>query len=175
MKKVVLNYGLISGAIIAVFLFISCPLRDADVLDMDNGMWYGYGTMVIALSFIFLGIKNFRDKHAGGVITFGKAFAIGILIATIASLMYAIAWEICLKTVARDFLDTWTQEYLASLKSRVPEAEYLEKQQEMAGLSELYKNPFARFGMTILEIFPVGLLITLFSAAVLRKKNTNAA
>jgi hypothetical protein len=171
MKKVIITYGLISGVIVSAMLVITQPLFRNGTLNIDNGVYVGFTTMIIALSLIFFGIKTFRDQHLQGSITFGKAFTTGILIALTASVMYAITWEFYYNLVAPDFLEWYQQCQLDKLvKDGASETKLAEAKVEMEEMSELYKNPVFRFGFTLIEIFPVGLIITLISAGILRKK-----
>src|SRR5260221_9596782 len=103
MKKIVLTFGLISGAIISAMFIITVPLYKSGALTMGNGEIFGYSTMVISLSLIFFGIKSFRDQYLNGIITFGKAFQTGLLIAGVAALFYAIAWEFLFQSVFSGF------------------------------------------------------------------------
>ena len=171
MKKIVWTYGLISGAIVAVMMFITMPLYETGTLNLDNGEVIGYTTMVVALSMVFFGIKSYRDKQSNGVISFGKAFKVGIMISLIAAIMYGLAWEITYNTMTTDFLKRMTDSYYEKMKADGASAEELQKAQEKwATFSEWYKNPVVRFGVTIMEILPIGILITLLSAGLLRKK-----
>src|SRR5437899_634142 len=104
MKKIILVYGLIAGAIVGAMLLVSMPLYESGTLHFENGQWLGYATMVIALSLVFFGIKSFRDNHAGGSITFWNGLKIGLMITLIASLMYALCWEITYNTMKGDLL-----------------------------------------------------------------------
>src|SRR5687768_7434219 len=116
MKKIILTNGLIAGAIVSSMFLISWPLFHAEgKMDLDSGMFFGYASMLIAFSMIFFGVKRFRDRHQGGVISFGKAFQIGILITVIASVMYALTWEVCYNTFASDFMDKYTTHYLSKM------------------------------------------------------------
>lgn len=171
MRKTVLIFGLIAGAIVAAMMFITMPMWDTGVINFDNGEIVGYTSMVIAFSMIFFAVKSYRDHHLKGVITFGKAFTIGILITVIASLMYAAAWEICYHTMAHDFMDRMASYYIENMKKDgATETELKEASIQMDEFKVSYKNPFIRFGYTLIEIFPVGLAITLICAALLRKK-----
>ena len=96
MRKIVLTYGLIAGAIVSVMILGSIPLWNRGILNFDNGEIVGYTTMVIALSMIFFGIKSCRDYHFKGSINFWQGVKIGLLITLIASIMYAITWEFSL-------------------------------------------------------------------------------
>ncbi|HEY9046379.1 MAG TPA: DUF4199 domain-containing protein [Ohtaekwangia sp.] len=171
MKKIIIVNGLIAGAIVSSMFVITHPLYDKGVLNFDNGVVIGYISMVIALSLVFVGIKTYRDQHQKGVVTFGKGVQIGLLITLIAAIVYALSWEIYYNTVAPDFTQKYAQYYLAKMKSEgASETEMAQMRTEMESLNEMYKNPLIRFAMTIAEIAPVGIVITLISAALLRRK-----
>ncbi len=171
MKKIILIYGSISGAIVGAMFFITAPLYDNGTINFDNGMWVGYTSMVIALSLIFFGIKSYRDSYASGALSFGTAFKIGILITVVASVIYALSWEVAYHTVSQGFTDKMKEYYVQNLKQEITnEAELTAEIAKQDQLWLMYKNPFIRFGMTLLEIFPVGMVITLVSAGLLRKR-----
>jgi hypothetical protein len=171
MKKIVITFGLISGAIVSMVMLGSMPLWKNGIINFENGQWVGYTSMVIALSMVFVGIKSYRDNHQQGAISFGKGFRIGILITLIASVMYSLSWEVSYRVFAPDFIEKWSQHYMEQKEKEGASTATLEKvKEEMEQLTKMYKNPLVRFGMTLMEIFPVGLVITLVSAGVLRKK-----
>lgn len=171
MKKTVITYGIIAGLITGGLMLATMPLFVSGTVKMENGLWIGYTGMVIALSLVFFGVKSFRDHHAEGKITFGKGFLIGLGITLIASLFYVIAWEITFSRSGEWFMQQWSTGELDKLKSSgATEAELQIAEQEWDEFGLLYQNPLIRFGMTLMEIFPVGLLISLLSAALLRKK-----
>lgn len=171
MKKIILVNGLIAGAIVSSMFLISYPLLKNGTLDMNSGMLVGYTSMVISLSVIFFGIKTYRDQYLNGHITFGTGFKIGILITLIASIVYASFWLIFSYTVATDFTEFYTKSYLNDLKSTgASEAEIKVAATDMENWNKLYENPAIRFVVTLTEIFPVGLVITLIAAGILRKK-----
>ncbi|HRJ29227.1 MAG TPA: DUF4199 domain-containing protein [Cyclobacteriaceae bacterium] len=171
MKKIILTYGIISGVVVSIMLVVTQPLFRNGTLNIDNGEYVGFTTMIVALSLIFVAIKKFRDQHLQGVISFGRAFKVGILIALVASVMYALTWEIYFNTVGQDFMEWYTQCRIDKLvKDGASDQELTEIRTEMEKMGELYQNPVIRFGMTLTEIFPVGLIITIISAGILRKK-----
>jgi hypothetical protein len=171
MKRIIIVNGLIAGFIVSAGMLIYIPFMHTGTVDFDNGMYIGYTSMVISLSMVFFGIKTYRDQHLGGSITFWKGVQIGILITVIASLMYAITWEVYFDIAAPDFMVKYTEHYLKGLKEEGASAAELEAAtNEMAESAEMYKNPFVRFGFTLMEIVPVGVLITLTSAGLLRKR-----
>lgn len=171
MKKLVLTYGLIAGTILGVMFFVTVPLHKNGTINFDNGMWVGYTTMVISLSLVFFGVKSYRDNHQNGVITFGQAFKVGALIAMVASIMYCLTWELAYNTVSSGYLEEYAVYEQGKLKSSgASEAEMKAAAQEFQELMEVYKNPVIRFGFTMMEILPVALVISIISAALLKKK-----
>lgn len=171
MKKIVIIYGLIAGLIVGGLMLLTMPLWKSGVLNFDNGELVGYTTMVVALSMVFFGIKSFRDNYSGGTVTFWNAFRVGILITLVASVMYALAWEISYANMGEEFVQKMTNHYFDELKAGGASEQELQKAKEdWASFSEMYKNPIIRFGVTLTEIFPVGLIITLLSAGLLRNK-----
>lgn len=170
MKKVILVYGSIAGVIVGAMFFLTAPLYDNGTINFDNGMWVGYTSMVIALSLILFGVKSYRDSYSDGVISFGTAFKIGILITLVASVIYALSWEVAYNTVSKGYSEAMAKHYLEKIKQEgKSEAEIEKATAEMKDFTALYENPLIRFGMTLMEIFPVGLVISLISAGLLRK------
>ncbi len=174
MRKVVLTFGLIAGLIVATLMLLSMPLMDKGIISFENGQLFGYTTMAIALSMIFFGVKSYRDNHNGGMLSFGKAFQVGILIAAVASIIYASSWEVYMATSSGDFMEQYTARYLEQMQSEGASVEEIEEMKaSMSEMAEMYKNPIIRFGMTLMEIIPVGLIITLISAFILKRNSTS--
>mgnify|MGYP001567028496 CR=1 FL=1 len=172
MKKIVLTFGLIAGAIFTATMFGAMPLWKNGTITFENGELVGYTSMVIALSMVFFGVKSYRDNHLNGSITFGHALKAGSLIALVAALGYAISWEFYFNLVAPDFMEKYAAFSINRAKvSGAAEAEVQKIITQMDQAKELYKNPLLRFGMTLAEVLPVGIIISLISAALLRKKN----
>ncbi len=167
--KVILIFGLIGGVIVSSMLIGGTFLWN-DVLSYDSAEYMGYATMLIALSTIFIGIKNYRDKQLGGVISFGKAFKIGIFIGLVASLLYVITWMTMVQ-ISPDVLDMFSEMAKKQMESEqlTPE-EMSAKIEEGKIMMEYYKNPFIMFIATFLEIFWLAALISLISAVVLKRR-----
>jgi len=131
----------------------------------------GYAAMVAAFSFIFIGIRNYRNRYNGGVITFGKAFKTGLYITLTASTIYVAVWLVDYYLFIPDFLDKYVPHVLKELKAGgATEPELAEKATEMADFKEMYKNPLFVVLITYMEVFPVGLIISLISALILKRK-----
>ncbi len=170
MKKIVLTFGLISGALMAAFMFATLPFHDKIGFDRW-GLVVGYTSMVLAFILVFFGIRSYRENVAGGAISFGRAFVVGILIAIISSVCYVIAWEILYFNFMPDFLDKYAAHVIGQARASGASAEAIQaKAQEMQQFKQMYSNPFFNAAITFLEPFPVGLILTLISAVILRKK-----
>ena len=170
MKRIILTYGLIAGAIVGGMLLITMPLYEKGILKFENGQWLGYTTMVIALALVFFGVKSYRDREQGGSITFGKGLKVGMLISLVASLVYACSWEISYNTMSNDFMKPYNEKAMEKLKKEgATEVKIQETIREMEKFETVYKNPIFRFGITLMEILPVGIIISLLSAALLKK------
>jgi hypothetical protein len=171
MKKVIWINGVIAGVVVSAMLLISMPLHKQGVLNYDNGLYVGYATMVIALSAVFFGIKTYRDQYENGMISFWSACKIGLGIAVVASIIYALTWEIYYRFDGGGYMENYTTSYLENMRAEgATESELAAKKSEMQKFNEAYENPVVRFAMSLVEILPVGILITLISAALLRKR-----
>lgn len=173
MKRNVTIYGLTAGTVVSiVMLFTVNYISHCEgSVDYDTSMLIGYASMLIAFSLVFVGIRNYRDKYNEGVITFGKAFKIGILIVLIASTIYVIAWLINYYFFIPDFLEKYSAHMLDKLKESGASQIEIDKQtEEMAYFAKMYQNPFFNAMLTYAEILPVGLVVTLISSLILKRK-----
>jgi hypothetical protein len=165
--KYALIYGAIAGAITVslVSAMIGMGLTGHD----ETAMWVTYLIMLVALSLIFVGVKRYRDVECGGVIRFGRAFLLGLGMAAAAGLIYAIGWEIFQAASGYDFIAEYSASILDGMRAKGASAAAIEaKAAEMRDFAESYRNPLFRVPMVFIEIFPVGLLVALVSAALLR-------
>lgn len=163
MQRTILTYGLISGVIIILGMISTIALS------AKHSLFLGYLIMLIGLSAILLAIKTHRDKALGGVIKFWPAFLIGLGVAAVAGVAYVAIWEGYLAITHYRFMDDYTAQMLAAKKAEgLSGAAYAELAAEMAEMTRNYANPLYRMPMTFAEIFPVGLLVALASAALLR-------
>ncbi|HEY6231070.1 MAG TPA: DUF4199 domain-containing protein [Pyrinomonadaceae bacterium] len=165
MKKTVLTFGLISGGIMAVLLFATLPFTDSAWLQ-SHSMFVGYTNMVLSFMLVFFGIRSYRENVGGGTISFGRAFAVGILITLISSVLYVITWEIMYFGIP-SFGEKFMTMCVAHIKNSGASPEAIQTQ-----LNQLkyLDNPFINAAMTFVEPFPVGLIITLISSGILKKK-----
>ena len=173
MKKIVLTFGLIAGGILGAMMAFMVPACMNGHVDLTTSALVGYASMVLAFLAVFFGIRSYRDKSGDGTITFGRAFKVGILITLIACAIYVTAWEIIYFNFLPDFADKYAALSLDKMRAAgASAAEIAEAEKKMDDFTRLYPTPLFNIGMTFMEIFPVGLIVTLVSAAILRRKPT---
>ena len=173
MKKTVLTFGLIAGAIMAAMMFATLPFIDK--IGFDKGEILGYTTMILAFLLVFFGIRSYRENVGGGQITFGRAFAVGILITMVSCACYVVAWEIIYFKLMPDFVDKYAGYMIEKVRASGASQQAIDATAEqMKSFKAMYDNPFINAAITFVEPFPVGLIVTLISAAFLRKKKTAA-
>lgn len=173
MKKVVLTFGFIGGAMLSAMMLITQLFRDS--IDMSTGEVIGYTTMVLAFLMVFFGIKSYRDNVANGAMSFGKALVVGLSIVTIASACYVATWEAIYYKISPDFGEKYAAAQLEKARTAgASEAELAKQKEKMEQFAESYKNPVVNVALTFLEPLPVGLLFAFGSAFVLTRRRRKA-
>ena len=169
MKKTILTFGLISGAISSLVMVAIVPF--ADRIGFERGPVIGYTSIVLSFLLVFFGIRSYRDNLGNGQITFLKAFAVGISITLISCVCYVVTWEVIYYNFLPDFWDKYGAHLVEKLRaSGASDAAVQARLQEVAKYKVLYKNPFFNAVLTFIEPFPIGLVITLISALILRRR-----
>jgi hypothetical protein len=165
-----MNYPLIYGGIAgAIAISIISATLALDLPSHSASIFVGYLVMLAALSLIFVGVKRYRDVECGGVIRFGRAFGIGLGMALVAALVYALGWELFIAVSGFDFMTGYTNDIIAGMKAEGASPAAIDaKLAEMRDMTAMYENPLLRIPMIFAEIAPVGLLVALASAALLR-------
>ena len=168
MKKTVWTFGLISGAIISILMLVTIPFQDE--IGFDHSLIVGYTTMVVAFLLIYFGVRSYRDNVRGGTVRFGRAFAVGALIALISCVCYVATWEVMYFKFMPDFWSKYEAHALDKARAGGASEGVIAKQKaEMDKLGKMYKNPIVNSAMTFVEPLPVGLVIALVSAGILSR------
>jgi hypothetical protein len=168
MQKLILVYGVIAGLVIIGTAIVSLKLG-------IESMWLGYLIMFIAFSSIFVAVKQYRDDRLGGAIRFGTGFGLGLGITIVASLIYVSVWELYLMSTDYAFIDSYISSIMDDQEAAgASQEELAATAREMDSLREIYADPLKRLPMTFVEIFPVGLLISLIAAFVLKNNKSLA-
>lgn len=170
MKKTVLTFGLISGAISAGMMLITVPFSDR--IGFDRGEILGYTVLVLSALMVYFGVRSYRENVAGGKLTFGRGLAVGILITLLSSLCYVATWEVLYFKFMPDFADKYAAHSIERARLSGASPEKIEKAiQDAAQFKQMYRNPAINVALTFAEVFPIGLGATLLSAAILRRKS----
>ena len=168
MKKTVLTFGLISGVILSAMMLITLPFHDA--IGFDRAMLVGYTTMVLAFLLIYFGVRSYRDNVAGGSVTFGRAFVVGMLIGLVASACYVATWQMVYYGTDSDYLEKYQAHTLEKARAEgESEAQIAARKAELDRFAVMYRNPLINAAFTILEPLPVALVLSLVSAGVLSR------
>ena len=164
MNKIILKYGILGG-IAASIVMSSITIYMKLNPEKTVGMFIGMFTMILAYTFIVLGIIKLRNEN-DGIITFGKAFLCGLGILFITSTFYVLVWLI----ICYNFFPNFMEHYCDLALKQTPPEELAAKKAEMEQYKEMYKSPIGVILLTYMEIFPIGVIFTLISAAILKKK-----
>ncbi len=166
MARIIIVYGLVAGLIIIAGVIGTIAIEGGEP---HGNVWLGYLIMLLGMSAVFMGVKQHRDRHNGGVIKFLPALGVGLGIALFASLAYVLVWEAYLAATDYAFMD---QYIAATLEARRAEGlsgqAYRDLETQMREMAVAYQSPLFRLPMTFVEIFPVGLLVSIVSAVLLR-------
>ena len=177
MKRTVITFGLIAGIVIVGIGAITRPLwiDENGKMDLATGEWLGYATLFVVMSMIFFGIRQYRERYLNGYINFGTAFKTGLYITLIASVIYVLSWLWFYYTT--EFGNTFPEQYLEYKKEVWTKAgksveEINAKVAEFESNKTLFDNPFMMAGAAFAEIFPVGLIVSLISALILKRRSS---
>jgi protein-S-isoprenylcysteine O-methyltransferase Ste14 len=170
MKKIVLTFGLISGAIMSVLMTVVMVF--AHQTDPGRGMIIGYTIMVLSFLLVFFGIRSYRENVGNGYISFGRALAVGLLIMLISCVCYVATWEVVYHKFMPDFGEKYLAQSIERVRASGKSPQEIETEVEnMRSMMQLYNsNIFFNMAITFLEPLPVGVLLSLISAAILRKR-----
>ena len=169
MKKIVLTFGLISGAVSIATMLAALPFEDK--ISHDKAEILGYTIIVLSALLVFFGIRSYRENVGGGRLSFGRGFAVGILITLISSACYVGTWEIVYFKFMPDFAVKYGAQMVERAKaSGASQQKIAETEQQAKEFKQAYDNPLINMAYTFMEVFPVYLVVTTVSAGILRKK-----
>jgi hypothetical protein len=171
MQRNVLIFGLVLGAILTTHMLIMVNIL-CDNPAMDSNDTLGYAAMLVVFSLIFFGIRNYRNKELNGEISIGQGLKAGALMALIGATMYVGVWLFYYYLFVPDYIDTYTAHVIIeATRSGASATELAAKNEEMKQFKEMYRSPFFVILITYAEVLPIGLVVALVSALILRKKN----
>jgi hypothetical protein len=174
MRRIVLTHGTLAGLVMSAMLVAVLPFREQ--IGFERGALVGYASMVAAFLLVHFGVRAYRDQVGGGLVSFGRALGVGALIALVASVCYVVTWQIVYFGFLPDFMAEVQAYSLERMRAGgATAAELAAERAEMARFAARYRNPAFNAAVTLLEPLPVGLLVALVSAAVLRRPRRAAA
>ncbi len=171
MGKIALIYGVISGLVLVASFGFTIP--NEGEIDFKRGETVGMVVMVVSLGLILFAIRAYRKALDTSVFSFGQGFRVGILTTLIASIIYVGGWMIFFESVGDNFTTQYKEYYITQIGSNetlTDEEKEIQISEFENGVDEYTKNAGTRMLMTFTEIFPIGFLITIISALLLRKK-----
>jgi uncharacterized protein DUF4199 len=172
MKKPVWTFGLLSGAVSSLMMLVTTPFWDS--IGFDRAEIIGYATIIASFLLVFFGIRSYREGM-GGTLTFGRGFTVGLLITLVSCVCYVATWQFVSRQFAPDFAEKYQAHLMEKARAEgATQAELDAKAAELRQFMQLYRNPFFNVAITFLEPFPIGLAVSLISAAVLRRKPASA-
>ena len=169
MRKPVVVFGLLSGAVSSAMMLLTVPFMDR--IGFERAEVLGYTTIIASFLLVYFGVRSYRDRVAGGSVTFGRAFTVGILIALLSSACYVATWQFIYYQVNPGFVDQYaTYSIERARASGASQSEIDATARQMEQFKALYRNPAINIGITFMEPLPIGLVVALISAAVLRRR-----
>jgi hypothetical protein len=170
MRKTVLTFGFISGAVSSVMMLLTVPF--IDTIGFDHGEILGYTLIIASLLPVYFGIRSYRDNVAGGSVTFGRAFLIGLLISVISALCYVITWEFVYFNLMPDFGEKFSAYAIEKARASGASPQAIEETtKQMQMMRQMLDRPLLNAAMTFIEPFPIGVIVSAISAAVLRRRS----
>ena len=169
MKKIVITFGLISGAVPSAMMLLTIPFEQQ--IGYDRAEVIGYTTIVLSFLLVFFGIRSYRENVARGTLTFGRGVMVGLLITLVSSACYVATWQLIYFKISPGFVEKYSAHVIAKARAEgASEASIQATARQMQTFKEMYDQPLFNAAITFLEPFPIGVGITLISAAILRKR-----
>jgi hypothetical protein len=171
MKKTVLVFGLISGAVSAGMMLATLPFLTS--LGFDKAEIIGYTSIVLSALVVFFGVRSYRDNVGDGRLTFGRGFTVGLLITLVSCACYVATFEILYFKLMPGFGEKYAAYMVEQVRASGAGPQQIEQTARQAqAFKQMYDNPLINAALTFVEPFPIGLVVTAISAAILRKRSS---
>lgn len=174
MKNKNVALGLISGIIVSAWMVTwwmsSSP---EEPLKMSNSLMFAIGILTMLIGFTTVVIANRRtNRQTEGILKYWTLFKSGLIIVSVATIIYVGIWMILYKNGGSELMELMQQAEIERIEaSDLTESEKAKKIEKSRDMMVLYDENFlVRAGVTITEIFPLGLLIAAISALIFRRK-----
>ncbi len=169
MKRTALRYGLYGVYLLLAFCLVRF-LINPHPTNFDNQEIIGWVGILLSVVFVYFGVKYYRDKENGGSLRFGEGLKLGLLITIFPALLFGVYSVVYSEVLDPGFMDNYYAWQVAKVKSSVPAAELQQKLQDMQKEREMFDSPLIQFVAMFLSVFVVGLIVTVISTLVLKRK-----
>lgn len=174
MQKIVLRYGLYAMLFIVALSALEFFVLN-DLLSSSLQEVMGYLTMLLSMVFVFLGIRQYRDKCNNGQLSFFQGLKVGILIVLIPSVAFGLFDLLYTEVLHPGWMDEYYANYIARIKASTPPAQLEAALQKANDQKELFSNPLMQFLLMSATVFIIGLIVTIISALTLRRRKLATA
>lgn len=168
MKKTVIKYGTYSLLTATILFFLALFLGEK--LDYSTQEIIGYTSMIVSLSFVYFGIKYYRNNINEGKISFGIALQIGILISLFAGLGFGVIDYLYTTVINPDFATEYLNKTLETMKTSLTFEEYEIKSAELRKQMEAYGGSGFMAFIMFVTVLIIGFILSLLSALFLSRK-----
>ena len=169
-----LRYGLYSAAVmVGVFLVTFFFIAKESEMGYKIAEIVGYATILLSMVFVFLGIKKHRDENNAGVISFGEALKVGVLIVLIPSIAFGLYNLFYIEVLDPNFMDNYYQYTLEEYKASMEPAEFEAMKTKMDSEKEMFQNTFLQFFLMFFTVFVIGVIVSIISSMVLKKNKSD--
>lgn len=173
MKPIVFRYGIIASIVILLFgclqLFVIMPRSDYKTAEVT-----GYLTIVLAMIFVFFGIKKYRDLN-DGLLSFGQGLKAGLLIALMPAVFFALFDLLYTEVINPSWGEDYYQYQVQQLKETTAPDQFEAKLGKLQQQKETYGKPYMLFLIMFLTVFVIGAIVSIISALTLRRSKTAIA
>lgn len=168
MKSTGIKFGIYSSGVLVVLFSLQFLFEDA--MSYSTSEIYGYVSIILALSFVYFGIRNYRDALNNGLVSFSKALKIGLIITLLASITFGLINLVYTEIINPDFTNEYYAQSIEKFRETLSEAEFQLKLKELEAQKDMFSNPLVGFSVMALTVFIIGFIITLISGLLLQRK-----
>lgn len=174
MKQIAFRYGLY-----ATLLIVGVSAFNLLVLVKITGNTgqevAGYLAMLLAMVFVFLGMRRYRDQVNGGYLSFGEGMRLGLLIASIPAVFFGLFDLLYTEVINPGWLDDYYHQYIERIRATTEPARLEAELAKAAKEKEFFSNPVMQFLVMGATVFIIGVIVTIISALTLRRSKARIA
>lgn len=158
------------AALVGGFMFIGGHFFDWKV-DYSILEIFGFAAIFASLTFVFFGVKHFRDQINNGVISFKKALLIGLAISAISGIVIGFLDVIYVTMINPDFVVEYKTYALEGMKSTLSASEFEIEKAALEEQMKLFESPNFVWVIMFATVFAIGIIVSLIAALILQRKN----